>query len=65
MSETQYYVVENADAVEQTESDLGANEHRVSLPVVAGPFDSPVKVEEEFGVLLSNCTMVALPEQES
>jgi|APHM01.1.fsa_nt_gi hypothetical protein len=39
-NEFEYYVVEDFDAVHQPDSDLGANSERISLPIVAGPFDS-------------------------
>lgn len=45
--EAKYYVVENVDPVEQTDSDLGANEHRISLPVIAGPFETVEDAETE------------------
>ena len=38
--ETEYFIVENADSVREQDSDKGANADRISLPVVAGPFDT-------------------------
>jgi hypothetical protein len=35
-----HYVVESADATYHHTPDMESNEHRIGLPIVAGPFDT-------------------------
>lgn len=43
--ESTYFIIENADPVYEQDSDDGANAERISLPVVAGPFDHIINAE--------------------
>lgn len=47
MQDIAYYVVEAVDATYHHTPDQASNEHRIGLPIVAGPFDDEEQALQE------------------